>query len=173
VRRQTSALLAGSAASLLAASLLQGAATAAPPPADDRRVRSATERTIRTDMLPNPLADKQAALRDKAIELVLKGRADIQRRAGGSNVVRLGRGQFVEVSREASDTDPDEILTFLSEFGNRHKPGTPQGIRGPRHNQIPRPDRNWNGNFTDDNETIWQPNFSRGYYLDLMFGDNN
>ena len=39
------------------------------------------------------------------------------------------------------------------------------------HNQIPAPDRNWDGNATDDNSTYWVDDFNRAHYKDLMFGE--
>ena len=38
------------------------------------------------------------------------------------------------------------------------------------HNQIPKPDRNWDGNATDDNSTYWVDDFNQKHYQDLMFG---
>ena len=42
----------------------------------------------------------------------------------------------------------------------RPKPAT-GGTPGPVHNQIPAPDRNWDGSATDDNSTYWAPDFNR------------
>ena len=39
------------------------------------------------------------------------------------------------------------------------------------HNQIPAPDRNWDGNATDDNSTYWVSDFNRAHYQDMMFGE--
>jgi immune inhibitor A len=41
---------------------------------------------------------------------------------------------------------------------------------GPQHNQIPKPDRTWDGSATDDNSTYWVQDFDRAHYQDLMFG---
>ena len=38
------------------------------------------------------------------------------------------------------------------------------------HNQIPAPDRKWDGNATDDNSTYWVEDFNRQHYQDMMFG---
>ena len=38
------------------------------------------------------------------------------------------------------------------------------------HNQIAAPDRNWDGNATDDNSTYWVTDFNRDHYLEMMFG---
>lgn len=106
-----------------------------------------------TDNLPNPLAEKQAALREEALEKRLgtqgDGRAQ-SRAASQGNVARVGKNQYVELARE----DTDRIFTILVEFG---------GEKGPLHNQIPRPDR------SVDNTTIWKPDFSRQSYQELFF----
>ena len=39
------------------------------------------------------------------------------------------------------------------------------------HNQIPKPDRNWDGSATDDNSTYWTTDFNRAHYKDMMFGE--
>ena len=44
------------------------------------------------------------------------------------------------------------------------------GTPGPVHNQIPKPDRVWDGSSTDDNTTYWAPDFNRAHYLQMMFG---
>lgn len=83
----------------------------------------------------------------------------------GMKVVKLGKGKFVNY-----DVDRHEkVFTVLAEFGTRTK--SPQGgTPGPLHNQIPQPDRVYDGSATVDNTTIWKPDFSRAHYLDLMFG---
>lgn len=169
----TRSVLAVSAVGTLGAALLPSVAVAADyagtPDARDRVAQRDSK--YRSDNLPNPIADKQNALRDRALQLVLNGKREVQRVPGGSDVVRVFGNQYAEVNRQASDTDPDQILTFLIDFGNKHKEGTPQGIPGPVHNNIPKPDRNWDGSATDDNSTYWVPRFSRGHYLELLFGN--
>ena len=48
----------------------------------------------------------------------------------------------------------EDIFTVLADFGTQTKPAT-GGTAGPVHNQIPKPDRNWDGSATDDNSTYW------------------
>jgi len=83
-----------------------------------------------------------------------------------------GRDQYVELSREGTD----QILTVLAEFGDRRHPDYPDKdvnpdvpgpvvFDGPRHNNIPEPDR------SVDNSTVWQDDYSRAHYRDLYFGD--
>ena len=59
---------------------------------------------------------------------------------------------------------------ILTDFGTQVDPRT-GGTAGPVRNQIPEPDRNWDGSATDDNSTYWEPDFNRDHYMDLMFGE--
>ena len=132
-----------------------------------------------SDALPNPLADKQAALRKEAIADVLSGEATPQT-INGNEVVKVGsepaaagtgtQDQYVELANERTD----RVFTLLVEFGNqRHPdfpdedvdPGTPGPSRynGPRFNQIPQPG-------PDDNSTGWEPTYDKAFYQDLYFG---
>ncbi len=135
----------------------------------------------------NPLADAQNAARQTALELVLRGKATPK---GANKVVQLPsavvpddgvtyhhQNQFVELAQ----TGEDRIFTVLGQFGNgdaNHAThnvvdeliaGGPigaiahSGPNGPKHNQIPEPDR------TVDNTNIWQPDFSPAYFKELLF----
>ncbi len=116
--------------------------------------------------LPGPLAQKQRALRNKALKLQLKGAI-----AAGATTAKVGKGKtgkFVELARKGEDS----IWTLLVDFGDQqatHNHGGPiinhGGTPGPVHNQLPKPDR------TIDNITIWSPNFDRAHYMDLLFSD--
>lgn len=155
-------------------------ARAAAPPADP--VAEA-----QPDELPNPLEEKRRELRDRGIDLVLKGEAVPEER-NGSKVVKVGeqpgqagpnqRGraaapasQYVELEREQTD----RIFAVLVEFGDERHPDYPDQdtnadipgpstFDGPLHNQIPEPDR------ATDNSTVWQPDYSQEYFQDLYFG---
>ena len=102
------------------------------------------------------LGDEQKALKLKALEAKMNGKVD-------GPVAEVAHGQFVELEREGEDS----IWTVLGEFGDLESPfGSLQGgAPGPQHNQIPEPDRNV------DNTTIWAPDFSRAYYMDLLFSE--
>jgi immune inhibitor A len=113
--------------------------------------------------LPNPLGDAQRALRKEAVDKLVKGEATTETR-GGQRVIKLegktkkgkkGKDRFVSypVNREES------IFTILSEFGDM------------AHNEIPEPDRNWDGSPTDDNSTYWLDDFNQAHYKDMMFGE--
>jgi immune inhibitor A len=63
----------------------------------------------------------------------------------------------------------EDIFTILADFGTQPKTAT-GGTAGPVHNQIAPPDRNWDGNATDDNSTNWTSDFNTQHYKDMMFG---
>jgi immune inhibitor A len=94
------------------------------------------------DNRPDPLTTKQAELKEKALEAKLNGKAY-------GKTHEVARGQFVELEREGEDP----IWTVLGEFSDMP------------HNSIPEPDR------SVDNSTIWTPDFSRDYYMDLLFAE--
>jgi immune inhibitor A len=118
----------------------------------------------RSDKLPNPLADRQAADRARAQQKVIMGSATPQ---GSNHVVKLAKNRYVELAREGEDS----ILTVLGQFGTAHATDHPAshgdhgGTPGPLHNEIPKPDRKI------DNATIWHPDFSEAYYAKLLFSD--
>jgi len=119
----------------------------------------------KSDNIPTAPAQKQAALKEKAREMVLKGQA---KATGKNQVVKVAKGQYVELAQEGED----QILTLLGEFGDTpatHSHGSLGSINhggtpGPMHNQIPEPNR-----AGVDNTTIWQADFSRDYYENLLF----
>jgi immune inhibitor A len=105
------------------------------------------------DNLKHPLGAKQSNLRQKAFKDKLNGKAQ-------GKVYEVAKGQYVELAREGED----KIWSVLGEFGSQIHPsygGTP----GPLHNQMPAPDR------TQDNSTIWAPDFSKAYYENLLFSN--
>jgi len=99
----------------------------------------------KSDNRPDPLTTEKAERKEKAMEAKLHGKA-----YGHTHAV--AKGQYVELDRQGEDP----VWTVLGEFGNLS------------HNNIAEPDRNV------DNSTIWTPDFSQGYFLDLLFaeGDN-
>jgi immune inhibitor A len=168
LRRYLHAGLAGFTAAALVAGVLSGPAVGAPRPApepigDTHRDHPAA--APHKDNLPHPLGLQHEALRKEAIAELIAGGARTQQR-NGSEVLRLGNGRWVEVKKKPAKVDP--VFSILVEFGDQIDPRT-GGTPGPRHNQIPEPDRDWNGDATDDNTTLWRPNFDRQHYLDLMY----
>ncbi|GAA1476129.1 immune inhibitor A [Nocardioides aestuarii] len=121
---------------------------------------------------PLPIKAKQDAIKQKALQRVLEGKRPYAR----------GADDTTEVPLEVEGSD--RIFTILVEFGKKEyddsnlpsnvAPGTfdddaevpdPQPMRfnGPRHNQIPAPDR------SVDNSTIWKKNYSKKHYKDMYF----
>ena len=97
--------------------------------------------------------------------MVLEGKA---KPVGKNKVVKLAKGQFVELAFEGED----QILTLLGEFGtqqaNTHPSHPPHGgTPGPLHNQIPKPDR------AVDNTTIWVEDFSQAHYDNLLYNEGH
>jgi len=114
----------------------------------------------------NALADKQAELKQQALEAKLNGKAN-------GKTLEVARGQYVELARE----DTDKIFVVIAEFGNTRHPsycdpgqscafppdGSAQTYDGPVHNSIPEPDR------TVDNTTLWKPDYNPAHYEDMYF----
>lgn len=96
----------------------------------------------KNDNLSHPLGDQQAELKQKALDAKLNGKAF-------GKTHEVARGQFVELER----TGEDLIFTVLGEFNDFP------------HNNIAEPDR------SVDNTTIWTDDFSRDYYMDLLFSE--
>jgi immune inhibitor A len=153
--------------------------------------RTAARATVHD--LPSPLEAKRRELRQQALTDVLDGAATAKNRHG-SVVVDVGTtaaavpankrsrqqtrrhqgpqsSQYVELAREKSD----KIFVVLAEFGNERHPDYPDQdtdpatpgptvFNGPLHNQIPEPDR------SQDNATVWQPDYSADHYRQLYFG---
>jgi immune inhibitor A len=130
----------------------------------------------RPDDLPNPLAEAAAAERKDAIAKLVRGDATTTT-INGNRVIEVkskgkdAKGKAMQskyinypVQRE------EDIFTVLVDFGDKISTST-GGTAGPQHNQIPEPDRNWDGSATDDNSTYWVQDFDRQHYQDLMFGD--
>jgi len=136
----------------LAVAALSPAAVAAKGPTSEPRFAAPD--------LPNPLAEKQAALKASAQAAVLSGE---QTPRGDNKVVRVAKGQFVELAFEGED----QILTLLAEFGGGdpvHPASHGTHIGDPfAHNNIPQPDR------AVDNSTLWAPDFNKAHYENLLY----
>jgi immune inhibitor A len=97
-------------------------------------------RQARSDNRSTKLDVKKAALLENGLQAKLNGKAY-------GKTYEVARGQFVQLAREGEQS----IWTVLGEFKDFS------------HNNMPQPDR------SVDNTTIWAPDFSRQYYLDLLF----
>jgi len=160
-------VLTGVAVLALAVSIVQLPAQAADVPTDRD---PAAAQTKKQDDLSSPLSEKQRALRETAVQQVIKGTAKIEIR-GGQRVINLGKGDYVQFAVEREES----IFTILSDFGAPAKSALTGGTAGPLNNQIPEPDRDWGGrskkaSSTDDNSTYWVNNFDQAHYRNLMFG---
>lgn len=133
-----------------------GAPAALAVGAPDRPAQGPSEAvTHRRDHVPGPLAKQQASRRATALELVRKGGAV----EGEDGVVQLASDKYVQTTLSGVD----QVFTVLAEFGDTavRRLGT---APGPRHNELVEPDR------TQDNATIWAPDFNVAYYNNLYFG---
>src|SRR5665647_1249149 len=167
MKRRTLRVLTGVAATALAVSTLQIPAQAANAPSDRD---PAAAQAKKSDDLKSPLSEKQRALRETAVQQLIKGTAQIETK-GGRQVINVGKGQYVQYDVEREES----VFTILSDFGAPAKSAVTGGKAGPLNNQIPEPDRDWGGrskraNSTDDNSTYWINNFDQAHYKDLMFG---
>jgi immune inhibitor A len=96
----------------------------------------------KSDDRPHPLGIKQREMRDKALKAKLNGKAN-------GKTHEVARGQFVELERQGED----RVWTVLGEFSDFP------------HNSIAEPDR------SEDNTTIWAPDFNQEYYMNLLFSE--
>ncbi len=172
MRRRHMSVLSGVAIAAVAMSMASAPAQATPV-AGDQEPKAAN----RAHDLPNPLGDAQRALREEAIDKLIRGEATTEVR-GRERVIKLAANpQAKKGSKAARDRfvsypveREESIFTVLTDFGTQTDSRT-GGEAGPLHNQIPRPDRDWNGDSTDDNSTYWTSNFDRAHFQDLMFGE--
>ncbi|MCM2309923.1 MAG: immune inhibitor A [Steroidobacteraceae bacterium] len=126
---------------LAAAAALCLLATAGAPLASDE-VGNKAEPVRRNDNLPDPLTTRQLKLKKMALEAKLDGKAV-------GKTARVAKGQYVELTREGEGA----IWTVLGEFTDL------------QHNTLPEPDR------TVNNTDIWVPDFSRAYFVDMLFNE--
>src|SRR5665811_1452511 len=127
MKRRTLRVLTGVAVTALAVSTLQIPAQAADVPSDRD---PAAAQAKKSDDLKSPLSEKQRALRETAVQQVIKGTAKIETK-GGQKVINVGKGQYVQyaVNREES------VFTILSDFGTAQKAiVTDVGTPGPLNN---------------------------------------
>lgn len=111
-------------------------------PLIDGTTDDGSEFVQKEDNKPDPLTGKQLELRKQALEAKLNGKA-------AHKTHEVAKGQYVELEREGEGV----IWTVLGEFADL------------KHNTIPEPNRSVN------NTTIWAPDFSREYFMDLLFND--
>lgn len=173
MKRRYLGLVSGVAVTALAVTLAPTTAQAGPTPAPrgEAKIRPGG------DNLPNPLGDAQARLRTEALTKLIEGKATLEGR-GSDRVIKLAGNPNARAGDPAArsrwvwyPTEREEsIFSILTEFGTKTMAAT-GGTPGPVHNQIAAPDRNWNGDATDNNSTYWVRDFNRAHFMNLMFGD--
>lgn len=99
---------------------------------------------VKSDHRPDPLTTKQDALRQAALESNVKAKGDAY-----GKVAQMSGGMYVELEREGEDP----VWTVLGEFADL------------KHNTIAKPNR------AVDNSTLWQTNFSRDYFMNILFDE--
>ena len=127
---------------------------------------------MRSDNLPNPLAEKHAKLRKDAVDKLVQGKATTQTVNGKRVIAVPGKDKHGKQKNRYVQYDTnrtDSILTFLVDFGDKTMSAT-GGKAGPVHNSIPKPDRTMDGQPSDNNSTLWTSDFNKQHYQDLMFG---
>ena len=176
-----------SLALITGASALTLAPSTAAAPAANSRTSGEAQSANSDHVLPNPEAEKQAALRNQAWADVLSGEATPET-INGNTVLKVGKkpvgsgaanarakakkeDQYVELGNERTD----KVFVFLVDFGTQRDPLYPDQdqapaipgpvtFEGPGFDEIPQPG-------PDDNSTQWSPEYTKEYYENLYFGD--
>ncbi|UCD09278.1 MAG: immune inhibitor A [Dehalococcoidales bacterium] len=110
--------------------------------AEDDSIYQEPDSVSKLDNRPDPLSEVQSELLGQALEAQLHGKAY-------GKTHEVARGQFVELERQGEDP----IWTVLGEFFDFP------------HNSIAEPDR------SIDNSTIWEADFNREHYLNMLFSE--
>ncbi len=103
-----------------------------------------TNSVQKNDNKSDPMTENLLELREKGLDASLNGKAY------GKKTYQVARGQYVQLAREGEGA----IWTVLGEFADL------------AHNSIAEPDRAVN------NTLIWETDFSRNYYLDILFNES-
>lgn len=151
--------------------LVAGALAASPVQAAPNTGSSGNQKSVgstHADNLRSPLAVRQDAARQKALQARVKGDPTAQGKVAKVGGIQ-GKGQYVQLEREGTD----KIFVVIVEFGDQQYPnpifqgppkdGSATDVTGPRHNEIPAPDR------SVDNSTLWQADYDRAHYQDMYF----
>ncbi len=154
-RRNISAAVVAGALGL-SVTAVSGVAQAAPGIRDIPTVKA--EPKVQPDNHPDPLAQKRSALRQRAVDQLVAGKAKTVGK-GARRTIRTSDGTEVDYPV----TQSAQLLTFLVDFGDgTGNAAFPDNTSGPAHNEIPAPD-------AGDNTTYWENDFSREHYLDMFF----
>jgi len=155
-------LVAIATASLVGAAVLPltaGSVGAAPAPTNAPGVVAPDANASFSDNLPAPAwKARYDAIQRAAVEKQI-------RNGGSSEAVKLSKGVY----GRAATTGTEKIFVVLAEFGNTTHSAYPDGegnaveFDGPRHNQIPQPNRK------KDNSTLWEKDYNRTYFDNMYF----
>ncbi|MDN3293686.1 hypothetical protein QWM81_06435 [Streptomyces ficellus] len=131
----------------LAASAVGAGTTArAAVPGRDGSAHGTAEGQRDGHVIDGPFSARQRLQRQAALEQVLSGRAEVERR-GGSRVVNLGERKYVELGRERTAGNPvfdDHKGVYWyaqSRHGSVRTRDTTPGSRSPRSRRTVRPSR--------------------------------
>jgi immune inhibitor A len=173
-RAARSAAVATVVAALGAAVLSTGIAQADAPSTRVERHDPAPAKTDVEHDLAGPFSKQREAQRQDALRQVISGDKETTRR-GASEVVKLGKGKYVELAREKTD----KIFTVLVEFGDKVDSTTmydPDGADGPEP-----PVKKYGGDPAAAQRDpragprrgqlhVWQADYNRQHFQDLYFG---
>ncbi len=138
--------------------------------------------------LPNPLGDKQRALRSEAVQQVLAGTAKAAaarrqhrrrrwarrptrhrptRGRAGSRAATAAARSTSSSSRETTD----KVFVILVEFGDERQPELPRlASRSTPSASTGRCTTRSRSPPSTDNSTVWQPDYSKAYFTKTYFG---
>ena len=180
-----------SLALITGASALTLAPSTAAAPAANSRTSGEAQSANSDHVLPNPEAEKQAALRNQAWADVLSGEATPET-INGNTVLKVGKkpvgsgaanarakakkeDQYVELARESTD----KLFVFLVELRQPARPALPRPGHRRRHprsrspstarcsTRSPQPDR------ASTTRRTGSPDYTKEYYQNLYFGEGD
>jgi immune inhibitor A len=158
VNRRITGVVGVAAALGLAATALPGNAQAVNGAKHRRHVTASQTTTPRPDNRPDALQKRKSALRQKAVDDLIAGKAKTVGK-GPKRTIEMADGTSVDYPV----TQTAQLLTFLVDFGDgAGNPDFEVNTAGPVHNDIPQPS-------VLDNSTYWEKGFSRQHYLDMFF----
>jgi immune inhibitor A len=142
----------------LATTAVSGSAHADPSPSNLPSAKGEPQVKAKADNRPDPMSKKQADLRQRAVDDLVSGDAQLVGK-GEDRAIQLANGDQVEYPASQSA----ELLTFLVQFGaDDYGHAYTGNTAGPLHNTIDVPAAN-------DNSTYYLPNFDRQHYMDMFF----
>lgn len=186
-RRIFALVTAGTAATALSVATVSGPADASPEPERlSPASQSKTAKPAKSDDKPDPRRAKQQKLRKATVDKYIKGEAKTttingtrvlvaedgkpttsQKSAKGGAKHKTPKKRYVQYE----PTEKSNIFTVLSQFGTKTR-DEEGGEAGPKRNELPKPDRKYDGTASDDNTTNWVKNFNRKHYQNMMFSDS-